>query len=72
MHGISIVRAKLSSLCIICSLGQVNFSFDKCIMAIYLSLGKYKVLLFPHSGVHKRTGGCSDTSSCYLGQNFFY
>ena len=42
------VRAKLRSLCIICSLGRVKFSLDKYIMAIYLSLGKYKMLLFPH------------------------
>ena len=47
-HCISKVRAKLSSSCIICSLGQEKFSFDKYIMAIYLSLGKYKFLLFPH------------------------
>ena len=40
MHGISIVRAKLSSLCTICSLRQVIFSLDKYIIAIYLSLGK--------------------------------
>ena len=42
-------RPKLSSLCIICSLGQVKFSLDKYmfIMAIYLSLGKYKILPFP-------------------------
>ena len=38
----------LSSLCIFCSLGQVKFSLDKYIMAIYLSQGKYKILLFPH------------------------
>ena len=31
MHGISKVRAKLSSLCIICSLGKVKFSLDKYI-----------------------------------------
>ena len=48
MHGISKVRSKLSSLCTICSLGQVKFSFDNYIMTIYLSLGKYKNLLFPH------------------------
>ena len=48
-HGISKVRAKLSSLCIIYSLGQVKFPLDKYIMAIYLSLGKYFFfLLFPH------------------------
>ena len=48
MHGVSKVRAKLGSFCIICSLGQVKFSLYKCIMAIQLSLGKYKILLFPH------------------------
>ena len=37
-----------SSLCIFCSLGQVKFSLDKYIMAIYLSQGKYKILLFQH------------------------
>ena len=41
------VRDKLGSLCIICSLGQVKFSLDMYIMAIYLFLGKYKILLFP-------------------------
>ena len=41
------VRAKLSSLCIICSLEQVKFSLDKFIMTICLSLGKYEILLFP-------------------------
>ena len=43
MHGISKVRAKLSSLRI-CSLGQVKFSLDKYIMVIYLN----NILLFPH------------------------
>ena len=42
------VRDEMGSLCIICSLGQVKFSLDKNIMAINLSLGKYKFLLFPH------------------------
>ena len=42
------VRDKLGSLCIICYLGQVKISLDKYIMAINLSLGKYKILLFPH------------------------
>ena len=28
------------------TMGQVNFSMDKYLMAIYLSLGKYKHLLF--------------------------
>ena len=41
LHGISKVRAKLSYLCIICSLGQVKFSLDRYIIAMYLSLGKY-------------------------------
>ena len=37
MNGISKVRAKLSSLCIICSMGQVKLSLDKYIyMAFYL------------------------------------
>ena len=38
MNGISKVRAKLISLCIICSLGQVKLSLDKYIynMAFYL------------------------------------
>ena len=39
------IRDKLGSLCIICSFGQVKFLLDKYIMAIYLSLGKYKMLL---------------------------
>ena len=39
-------KCKLGSLCITCFLGQVKFSLDKYIMAIYLSLGKYKILLF--------------------------
>ena len=33
---------------LICTVGQVKFSLDKYIMAIYLSLDKYKILLFPH------------------------
>ena len=33
------VRAMLNSLCIICSLGQVNVSLDKCSMAV----GKCKI-----------------------------
>ena len=51
IHGTSKLKAKLSSLCIIYSLGQIKFSLDKYIMAIYLSLGKYmyKILLFPQS-----------------------
>ena len=30
------------------NMGQVKRSMDKYLMAIYLSLGKYKLLLFPH------------------------
>ena len=48
MYGDQQSKGKLGSLCITCSLGQVKFSLDKYIMAIYLSLGKYKILLFPH------------------------
>ena len=33
---------------LICTVGQVKFSLDKYIMAIYLSLDKEKILLFPH------------------------
>ena len=33
---------------LICSFGQVKFSLDKNSMAIYLSLDKQKILLFPH------------------------
>ena len=45
------LKAKLSSLCIIsfiCSLRQVKLSLDKYLMTIYLSLGKYQLLLFHH------------------------
>ena len=42
------VRDKLCSLCMIGSLGKKKKSLDKYIMATYLSLGKYKILLFPH------------------------
>ena len=42
--GISTVRPKLSCLCIICPLGQVKFSLDKCIIYFYLSLDKFKIL----------------------------
>ena len=47
--SLSIFRAKLhvNSLYIICSLEQVKLSLDKCLMIIYLSLGKYQLLLFP-------------------------
>ena len=30
------------------NVGQVKLSMDKFLMAIYLSLDKYKLLLFPH------------------------
>ena len=30
------------------NIGQVKLSMDKYLMVIYLSLGKYKLLLFPH------------------------
>ena len=33
---------------LICTIGQVKFSLDKYITAIYLSLDKQKILLFPH------------------------
>ena len=46
IYGLSTVSAKLSSLYIICYLGLVKFSVDKYFIAIYLSLGKYGVLLF--------------------------
>ena len=44
MHGITIskVRAQLSSLCIICSLGQVKFSLYKYIMSIYFPWASMK------------------------------
>ena len=41
---LSIFRAKLSSLCIICSLGQVKFSLDKNLMAILLVPGQVSTL----------------------------
>ena len=41
------LRAKLTSLCIICPLGQVKLSLDKNLTTIYLSQGKYH-LLFLH------------------------
>ena len=46
MYGIRKVMAKLSALSVFW--GQVKFSLDKYITAIQLSLGKYKILLFPH------------------------
>ena len=33
---------------LICSFGQVHFSLDKYIMALYLSLDKWIILIFPH------------------------
>ena len=51
MHGISKVRAKLSSLCIICSLGQVKFSLDKYILAINLSWASIKFCYFHTLGI---------------------
>ena len=42
-------RAKLSSLCIICSLGQVKVPLDKYIMAIYLFLGKDNFFCYFHT-----------------------
>ena len=36
VYCLSIFRAKLSSLCIICSLGQVKISLDKYLTAIYV------------------------------------
>ena len=56
--GISTIRAKLSCLCIICPLGQVKFSLDKYIMAIYFSWASMKFSYF-HTPVfrhHKRKG----------------
>ena len=41
IHDINQVRAKLSSLCIICSLRQIEYSLNKYIMVIYLFLGNY-------------------------------
>ena len=44
----------LNSLCLVFvhylffNMGQVKLSMDKYLAAIYLSLGKYKLLLFPH------------------------
>ena len=48
LFDINTVRTKLCCLCIICPLGQVNFTLDKCIMHFYFSLGKYIMMLFPH------------------------
>ena len=46
---LSEVRALLRSLCIICSLiWDKILSIDKNLMAIYLFLSMYKLLLFPH------------------------
>ena len=40
------IKGLACSLCIICSLGQVKLSLDKYLTAIFLSLGKYQLLLF--------------------------
>ena len=66
MHGISIIKAKLSSLCIICSFGQVKFSLDKYIMAFYLSLGKYMYyfLLFPHPCINDQNYLSEEQNVC--------
>ena len=45
VYVISKVKAKLSSLSIICSLGQVKFSLDKCIMAMYIYVHVQNVLV---------------------------
>ena len=42
INCLSTVRYKL-----ICSFGQVTFSMDKYILAFYLSLDKWQILLFP-------------------------
>ena len=57
MNGLSIVRAKQSSLCFICSLGTSKICLDKYIRP----LGKYQFLLFPHrerSAADSRQRGC--------------
>ena len=46
-YCLSTLKAKLSSLCIICSLGQVKPSLDKYLILIYLSLGKYQLFASP-------------------------
>ena len=46
--GLSTVRAQLCILCMISSLGQIKLSIDECIVAIYLSLDRCLILLFPH------------------------
>ena len=38
-----------SYLCIIFSLGQANFSLDRYVMSIYLSLDKYPIILVPYN-----------------------
>ena len=43
VNCLSMERYKL-----ICTIGQVKFSMDKYILAIYLSLDKSKILLFLH------------------------
>ena len=48
IHGISKERAKLNSLPHYLFFGTSKISLGKYFMAIYLSLGKFKILLFPH------------------------
>ena len=43
INCLSTVRYKL-----ICSFGRVTLSMDKYILAFYLSLDKWQILLFPH------------------------
>ena len=45
-NGTCTSRQKINSFGIICSLGKVKLSLDKYLMAIYLSLCKYQLLLF--------------------------
>ena len=54
--GFSTIRAKLSCLCIICPLGQVKFSSDRYIMAIFLSWASMNFCYFhtPLFRHHKR------------------
>ena len=47
---LSIFRAKLSSLSIICSLDQVKLSLDKYLMTINLSLGLSTFAISTHLG----------------------
>ena len=57
VYCLSIFRAKLGSLCIICSFGQVNLSLDKYLMTIYLSLDKYQLLFFPQAWLYSTMFG---------------